>query len=170
MTVWVHLPAYFFLLLTCHFSNFKWRKCSSQKGFHQTYWFEILRQRNTFFSLKKEKTKRSCFQLYLADTWNLMFRCCFNISMMLWCYMDLESTSKNPMVWNVFFLWSSKLIHAFFNKTEVIASSETLGKRTTVLHSNKFDERIHFYKSSKYAIRYCATFNFWKTQNMLESY
>ena len=68
-----------------------------------------------------------------------------------------------------FFFWSSKLIHAFFNKTEVIASSETLGKRTTVLHSNKFDERIHFYKSSKYAIRYCAT-NFWKTQNMLESY
>ena len=51
------------------------------------------------------------------------------------------------------FIWWSKKIHAFLNKIERTVPSETLGKRTIVLHGNKLVERIHVDKSSKYAIK-----------------
>ena len=41
----------------------------------------------------------------------------------------------------------------FFNKIERTASSETLGRRNTVLQGNKLVEKTHAGKSSKYAIK-----------------
>ena len=41
----------------------------------------------------------------------------------------------------------------FFNKIERTASSETLGRRNTVLHGNKLVEKTHAGESSKYAIK-----------------
>ena len=55
--------------------------------------------------------------------------------------MDVESTSKKPRAW-----WA-----VLFDKIETTTPSETLGKRTIVLHENKLDEKIHVDKSSKYA-------------------
>ena len=49
-------------------------------------------------------------------------------------------------------IWWSRIIHAFSNKIERKASSETLRKRTIVLHGNKLDKRIHIGVSSNYAI------------------
>ena len=49
-------------------------------------------------------------------------------------------------------IWWSRIIHAFSNKIERKASSETLRKRTIVLHGNKLDKRIHIGVSSNYEI------------------
>ena len=59
--------------------------------------------------------------------------------------MDTESTSKKPKAWWVILFDEEKYI----NKIERTAPSETLEKRTILLHGNKFDERIHVDKFSK---------------------
>ena len=73
MATRVHLSTH--LLFVINLSPFQLFNAESslQNSFRQTYQFEIPKQKNTFFSLKKRKRKKEVFQLYLVDTQNLTF-------------------------------------------------------------------------------------------------
>ena len=103
-------------------------------NFRQTYQYEIPRQRNKFFFFKKRENKK--IMTSVLSSRHTKFLRYFNIIMTLRRYMDVESTSKKPRAW-----WA-----VLFDKIETTTPSETLGKKTIVLHENK-----HVDKSSKYA-------------------
>lgn len=133
----------YYLLLSYSLSN-----CSMQKV-QPSEWLLLNipiwnpHTKNTFCLLKKKKRKNNDFNFtYPAHKiWR-----CFNNNM-LWCYMDVELTTKRPRVmFNS--IWWGIMIHVFLNKIVRTAPSEILGMRTIALHENyKLDERIYINKS-----------------------
>lgn len=67
--------------------------------------------------------------------------------------MDVELTSKMPMVWWVTLFDEVNQYMSLLTKNERKAKSQTLGKRTTVFRETKPDKKIHKNNSSKYAIK-----------------
>ena len=94
------------------------------------------------FLFKKGETKKEWLQLYLADTRNL-------------------TLLQHPYVRMLYGRWikaeGAKCLRGrgaiLFDKIEITVPSGTLGKRTIVLHGNKFYEKIHVDRSFKYAIK-----------------
>ena len=141
MGIWVSLSTYLiFIINFCSFKLFNVERAMQkvQTSVKHTNMKSPDKEINFSFFKKRENKKRMTSILSSRHTKFLRY---FNIIMTLRSYMDVESTSKKPRAW-----WA-----VLFDKIETTTPSETLGKRTIVLHEDKLDEKIHVDKSSKYA-------------------
>ena len=122
------------------------RKCSFQNGFVKYTNLKSPGKVEIFFSLKKGKTKKEWFQLYLAETGNFtLLKHQDDVTTLYGRWIDVEK-AKDLMDISI---WWRKIMNAFFNKIDWTTPSETLGKRTILLHGKKLVERFHVDKFSK---------------------
>ena len=122
------------------------RKSSFQNGFVKHTNLKSPGKVEIFFSLKKGKTKKEWFQLYLAETGNFtLLKHQDDVTTLYGRWIDVEK-AKDLMDISI---WWRKIMNAFFNKIDRTTPSETLGKRTILLHGKKLVERFHVDKFSK---------------------
>ena len=146
MATWVCLSTY---LLTCPLWNCSIQKAHSSERLQSNKPVWNSHAKKYIFLFRKEKKRK-------MNDFNLPSRHAkfYVASTSIWRYDAMWTLNRRRRsIWRVIFFDEVKKIHAFFNKIERKAPSETLGKWTITLHGNKLDERTPVDKSSKYTIK-----------------